>query len=485
MISEYAVRKQRLEKLKKAGYSPYPNKAQRDHTCSEMILDFPKLIEKEQRIVIAGRLVSLRNQGKLTFGNIEDGTERIQVLWKQDTVGAEQYHFIQDFLDRGDFLEIQGTPFLTKTGEKTILVKTFRILTKSLRPLPEKWHGLSDVEIRYRKRYLDLLANPAVRHIFHKRSLLISAIREFLDKEGFMEVETPLLQPIPGGATARPFKTHHNALDIDLYLRIAPELYLKRLIVGGFEKVYEIGRCFRNEGIDYSHNPEFTMLEFYWAYADYNNLMNFTEKLFTCLLQKVNKNLILEYQGNKIDFTPPYPRLTFQEAMKKFAGLDINKKTSKQELNAIVKKCRLTPESLELAKVLDEIIKKVVRPRIIQPTFLIDYPLELSPLAKQKPNDPRYVERFQLLAGGLELTNAYSELNDPLEQRLRFKSQEQMRKKGDEEAQQIDEDFIEALEYGMPPTAGFGLGIDRLVALLTNTHNIKEVIFFPTLRPEK
>jgi lysyl-tRNA synthetase class 2 len=352
-------------------------------------------------------------------------------------------------------------------------------------PLPEKWHGLADIETRFRQRYLDLIANPEVKEIFKKRSLLIKLIREFFDTRGFLEVETPILQPIPGGANARPFVTHHNALDIDLYLRIAPELYLKKLIVGGFEKVYEIARCFRNEGIDWAHNPEFTQIEFYQAYADYNDLMKLTEDLMKFLVQKICGKLKINYQDKEIDFTPPYPKITYREALIKFTGIDLEEFKTREMLLTKAKNISLEVEKTwSRGKIIDEIFKELVRPKLINPTFIIDEPIELSPLAKKKPDNPNYVERFHFLVAGMEICNAYSELNDPLDQEERLREQEGARAVGEEEAQWFDEDFIEALKYGMPPTAGEGIGIDRLAAILANVRNIKEVILFPTMRPK-
>jgi len=486
-LDQYKIRKEKLARLIKKGIVPYPTKSEKKYSLNEILVKFSKFEQEKKKVIVAGRLRSIRLHGGSLFANLEDATAKMQIYLKRDKLGEDAYNLFKDNIDIGDFIQVSGSLFITKRGEKTILVDKYKLLAKSLLPLPEKWHGLSDVEIRYRKRYLDLIANPEVKMIFKKRSLIIKAIREFLDKHGFLEVETPILQPIPGGANARPFITHHNALGIDLYLRIAPELYLKRLIVGGFEKVYEISRCFRNEGIDYSHNPEFTQVEFYWAYADYNDLMKFTEKLLPYVIQAINSDLIIEYEGKKIDFNPPYPRISFADAFKKYAGFDLRKiKDDKEELAKKAKKLGLVLEKkMHRGAIIDEIFKKVIRKKIINPTFIIDYPVEISPLSKKIADNPEYTERFQLIVGGLELINAFSELNDPLDQEERFKAQEELRQKGDEEAQRIDEDFIEALAYGMPPTAGFGLGIDRLTALLTGQHNIKEVILFPTLRPKQ
>jgi len=479
------IRKIKLKKLLNSGFNPYPARVKRTYTCEQALVEFDKLKEKINPTLV-GRVRSIRLHGGSCFLHIEDGTAKIQIYLKKDKLGNKNYRFLTDTIDIGDFLEVTGQLFLTKKGEKTLLAKNVNIISKSLTPLPEKWHGLSDVEIRYRQRYLDLIANPEIKAIFQKRSLIIKTIREFLDSEDFIEVDTPILQSLPGGALAKPFKTHHETLNIDLYLRIAPELYLKRLIIGGFERVYEIGRCFRNEGIDRDHNPEFTQVEFYAAYQDYKWMMHFVEKLMVYLLEKVNKNLMIEYQGNQIDFTPPYPRLTFREAIKKYVKVDIDEYSDRESLVKKAKEIGLKiDKTFGRGKILDQIYKEWVRPEIINPTFITDYPIELSPLAKKKDGNDKYTERFQLLAGGAELTNAFSEINNPIDQKVRFEAQEKLRKAGDEETQRIDEDFLKALEYGMPPTAGIGIGIDRLVALLTNSHNIKEVILFPTLKPKK
>ncbi len=370
--------------------------------------------------------------------------------------------------------------FKTQKGEKTLEVIDYKILTKSLLPLPEKWHGLKDIEERFRKRYLDLIFNPEVKNKFELRSRIIKEIREFFDKEGFLEVETPILQPLYGGAKARPFKTHLNALDIDLYLRISPELYLKRLLVGGFEKIYEIGKCFRNEGMDRSHNPDFTILEFYWAYADYKDLMKLTEKLFSSLIKKIFGGLKVKYEDKGIDFTPPWPRIEFTQLIKKYTRINLDE-IHIEALKKQAKKMGLKAEG-DKTEISDEIYKKFCRPKIWNPTFVIHHPLGFFPLAKQLEQNPNKTANFQLVAADLELVNAFSELNDPIEQRKRFEEQEKIFKQGFEEAQRLDEDFIEALEYGMPPAAGFGMGIDRLITLLTNSHAVREIILFPTMR---
>ncbi|MFC1700547.1 lysine--tRNA ligase [Patescibacteria group bacterium] len=437
MPSIEEIRKARIDKLKNIK-DPYPSKTNKTHTCQQAIDDF----NDGEELILVGRLIAIREHGGSAFGNIEDGTAKFQIYIKRDEVGEKEYKYSQDNFDIGDFIEVKGILFLTKKQEKTLLVKNFRMLSKSLLPLPEKWHGIKDVEERFRKRYLDLIMNNDVRQKFLIRSKIIKSIRDFLNKKDFVEVETPILQTIPGGALARPFKTHHNSLDIDLYLRVAPELYLKRLLVGGFEKVYEIGRCFRNEGLDSSHNPDFTMLEFYWAYADYNDLMKITEEFFRYIVQQSGIK-------SEIDFQKSFE-------VKEFSDLASN----------------------------DEELKEVVK-KIIHPTFIVHHPIEISPLAKQLKDDSKKTERFQLVVGGVEIVNAFSELNNPLEQDRRFKEQEKNRQEGDEEAQRYDHDFIEALEYGMPPAAGFGMGIDRLAALLTDSNSLREIILFPLMKPKE
>lgn len=478
------IKKTRLKKLKAikgAGFFAYPVQIKRTHTCSESVKDFSKISRLKKEIVLAGRIMSLRQHGGLVFSHIEDGTGKIQILFKKDRLGEKSYQFFLDNFDIGDFIEARGILFKTQKGEKTLEVADYKILAKLLLPLPEKWHGLQDVEERFRKRYLDLIFNPEVKKNFELRTKIISTIREFLGKEGFLEVETPILQPLYGGAKARPFKTHLNALDIDLYLRISPELYLKRLLVGGFEKVYEIGKCFRNEGMDKTHNPDFTMLEFYWAYADYKELMKLTEKLFSALLKNIFGGLKIKHENKEIDFTPPWPRIEFSELIKKYTKINLDE-INLDALKKEAKKLGIEPKG-DKAEIADEIYKKFCRPKIWSPTFIIHYPLGAFPLAKQLEQNPKKTANFQLVAADIELINAFSELNDPIEQRKRFEEQEKILKEGFEEAQRLDEDFIEALEYGMPPAAGFGMGIDRLTALLTNSHAVREIILFPTMKP--
>lgn len=485
-LSEEQVRLKRRAAFIERGILPYPARVHRTHTLSEVDESFSDLIKAKKKIMIVGRLRRLRLHGGSSFGWIEDQSRGMQIFFRKDTLGASAYDIVKQGLDVGDFLEIGGQCFLTKTNEKTILVSSLRLISKALKPLPDKWHGLSDIEIRFRKRYLDLLANPEVRRIFETRSKMITALKHFLERHGFLEVETPILQSLPGGATARPFITHHHALDVDLYLRVAPELFLKRLLVGGFERVYEIARCFRNEGMDYAHNPEFTQVEFYAAYMDYHELMKLTEKLISTVVQASVGSLTVPFGTHELHFKPPYPRLPFREGIKQYTKLDIDELPERDDLASAVKKFGVNVEPSDgRGKILDELFKKKVRPHLIQPTFLIDHPIELSPLAKKKEHDDRTVERFQLIVGGqFELCNAFSELNDPIDQEQRFQAQEQLRKGGDLEAQPMDHDFVEALKYGMPPAAGFGMGLDRLTSVLTNSHSIKEVILFPTLRPK-
>jgi lysyl-tRNA synthetase class 2 len=500
------IRLKKLEAIRKAGLLVYPEKTKRTHKIPEALEGFSNLTRLKKEVILAGRIKSLRKHGKATFLHIEDGSTsspqagsahsagastelsrtssgqaKIQALFREDRLGERGYKFFLANFDIGDFIEVRGILFKTKTGEKTIEASDFKMLAKSLLPLPEKWHGLKDVEERYRKRYLDLIFNPEVKQKFELRAKIIKEIRNFLESEGFLEVETPILQPIYGGAKAKPFKTHLNALDIDLYLRIAPELYLKRLLVGGFEKVYEIGKCFRNEGIDKAHNPDFTMLEFYWAYADYKEMMKFTEKMFSAILKKLFGRLKIKYQGKDIDFKPPWPRVEFSQLLKKFTKINLDE----IHINALKKEAeKLGIESKgEKAEIADNIYKKVCRPKIWQPTFVIHHPLGAFPLAKPLETNPQKTANFQLVAADTELINAFSELNDPIEQKRRFEEQEKIYKAGFEEAQRMDEDFLEALEYGLPPAAGFGMGIDRLVALLTDSHSLREVILFPTMRP--
>lgn len=430
---------------------------------------------------IGGRIISLRDFGKASFAHIQDSTGRLQVYFKKDIL-SENYRIFK-LLDIGDIIGVKGKLFRTKTNELTIEVNDFNLLSKSLRPLPEKWHGLRDIELRYRQRYVDLIVNPEVKDTFKKRSAIIKAIREFLESHNFIEVETPMMQIIPGGATAKPFKTHHMALGIDLYLRIAPELYLKRLLVGGYERVYELNRNFRNEGISTKHNPEFSMLEFYITYKDYNFLMSFTEEMLADVAKKILGTLKILYEEHTIDLTPPWPKIPLMEMMK-MKGIPIEVFDSLEKAIKWANEHGIEIKDASLGKVIDEVFKEKVEPELIQPIFITDYPTEISHLAKRKPDSLELVERFELFIGGREIANAFSELNDPIEQRQRFQEQMSLKEKGDEETHLMDEDFLRALEYGMPPAAGGGIGIDRLVMLFTNSASIRDVILFPQMKPE-
>ncbi len=478
----------KLEELRQAGVEPFGRAFYaEDHAMD--LHDKYGAVSKESLEAehvpcsLAGRIVAMRDFGKAAFAHIQDTTGKIQVYFRKDMLG-EGYKIIKK-LDIGDIIGLKGKLFRTKTNELTVDVDDSMFLTKSLRPLPEKWHGLKDIETRYRQRYVDLIVNPEVRQTFIKRSIIIKAVRDFLESKGFIEVETPMMQPIPGGATARPFKTHHNALDTDLYLRIAPELYLKRLLVGGYERVYELNRNFRNEGISTKHNPEFTMLEFYIAYSDYHFLMSFTEEIIPYVAEKALGTLKIPYGETTIDLTPPWPRIPMLEALTQ-KGVpqeifnDAEKGVAWAKENGIE-----IEKGANIGKVLDEIFKEKVEPELIQPTFITDYPVELSPLSKRKPDNPALVERFELFICAREIANAFSELNDPMDQRQRFLKQVEAKDRGDEEAHWMDEDFVRALEYGMPPAAGEGIGIDRLVMLLTNSQSIRDVILFPQLKPEQ
>jgi len=472
-MSENQMREMRikkLEELKEKGIDVYGRRFFKTYISE---------IKDEGNFKIAGRIIAIRGHGNASFADIVDSSGKIQVYFRKDIVGAENYEIFKK-LDIGDIVGIEGEVFRTKTGEKTILVKSFTLLSKSLRPLPEKWHGLRDVEIRFRKRYLDLIMNESAREIFKKRVMILKFMREYLNNIGFVEVETPMMHPIPGGADAKPFITYHNTLEMELYLRIAPELYLKRLLVGNFEKIYEINRSFRNEGISTLHNPEFTMLELYSAYGDYEEMIEITEGLICSLSEKIFGSLEFEYQGKKIELKRPWKRIKYEDVFKEYAGIEnfrdeeiVNKKIEEYQIEV--------EENETIFDKLEAIFKKKIQPLLINPTFIIGYPREISPLAKTFKDNSEITERFELFIGGIEVANAYSELNDPVEQLRRF---EEKFKDVEDKDKKIDYDFVEALEYGMPPAGGLGIGIDRLVMLFTNSSSIREVIFFPLLKPK-
>lgn len=481
IISE---RIRKLEELKKKGINPYPNKFEKRETCEKCLNS-----KLGTNVKTAGRLMTKRDIGKIIFCNLRDGNEDIQIVLQEGETPKNIIDFLKSYIDSGDFVGVEGKIFKTKTGQISILVNDLEILSKSILPLPEKWHGLQDKEERYRKRYLDMLMNPEVKEVFLAREKIISTIREFLKKREFIEVETPILQSIYGGASARPFKTHLNALDIDLFLAISPELYLKRLIVGGMEKVFTICKNFRNEGIDAFHNPEFTMMEYYIAYENYEYHMEFTEELFDEIRKKLKIKDTIDYQGKKIDLKTPFKRIKFRDIVLKETGIDIDKADDFEKLKKEINSKKIKDIDISVCKhygsLLDELYKRVVRPKIIQPTFLTNYPVEMIALAKRNEKDKRKINSVQLLIDGAEIFKAYDELNDSLDQEKRFEEQEKLLKKGDSEAMPMDKDFVNALKVGMPPTAGYGLGIDRIVMLLTNQPSIRDVILFPFMKPEK
>ncbi len=474
-------RRRKLAELRARGIEPYPTTFRRTLTNVEAVARFESLAGQE--VTVAGRIVGRRIMGRASFAHIQDGTGRIQLFLKEDVLGSEAYAIFRDLYDVGDFVGATGRLMKTRTGEISVEVRQLTLLAKSLRPLPEKWHGLTDVEKRYRQRYLDLIANPHVRRIFQIRSATVSAMRRFLEQRGFIEIDTPVLQPLYGGAMARPFTTYHHALDRELYLRIATELYLKRAIVGGLDKVFEIGRVFRNEGIDTTHNPEFTVMESYEAYASYLDVLAMVEEMIPWIAQTVLGTTTITYQGQTIDLRPPWRRVPLLEAIRERTGIDVAALRDRDELYRAVAPLGLPIEPTSpRGKIIDELLSSKVEPTLIQPTFLLDYPVELSPLAKRKPGQPDLVERFEAYVGGIEIANAFTELNDAIDQRARFLEQLAARAAGDEEAHVLDEAFLEALEHGMPPTGGLGIGVDRLVMLLTDQASIREVILFPQLR---
>ena len=482
------IRIAKLKELQEKGKDPFQivkfDNKDNSKDIKEKFIDPVEGEESEpMHVSIAGRLMAKRGHGKASFCDLQDMYGRIQIYVKLDEVGEEAYEEFKKY-DIGDIIGITGNVFKTHMGEISIKVKTIELLSKSLRPLPEKFHGLKDMDLRYRQRYVDLIMNNDVKKTFIARSKIIRGLRKYLDDRGYVEVETPVLNTIPGGAAARPFITHHNTLDIDMYLRIAPELYLKRLIVGGFDKVYEVGRLFRNEGMDIKHNPEFTTVELYSAYEDYNDMMDITEGIISTLAKEVTGDTKINYQGTEIDLTPGFRRLPMIEAIKEVTGADFNKANTDEEAMELAKSIGLEVEGkMDRGHLINLAFEERVEETLIQPTFIIDYPVEISPLTKRKPSDPRLVERFELFIGGREYANAYSELNDPIDQKGRFLAQMAEREAGNEEANMMDEDFVQALEYGMPPTGGMGMGIDRLVMLLTDSYSIRDVLLFPTMKP--
>ena len=476
-------RREKLAHLRAAGRDPFLiTRFDRSHVAADLHASFAELDGKAVRV--AGRLGAERRHGKATFADLHDLSGRVQLLFRIDRLGQDGYQGLADF-DSGDLIGASGVLLRTRTGEITVEVTEYRLLAKALRPPPGKWHGLRDVEVRYRQRYLDLSASEEVRRVFVIRSKVISALRRFLDERGFLEVETPMMQPVPGGALARPFITHHNALDVDFYLRIATELYLKRLVVGGLEKVYEIGRVLRNEGISARHNPEFTMLEAYQAYADYGDMMALFEGMVCQAAQEALGSLSLTYQGHPVDLTPPWRRVALLDIIAEQADLNPARLATQEEAQRLCAERGLPADpDLPLSTMINNIFERYVQPSLIAPTFVTDYPVSVSPLAKARPDNPALAERFEPFIAGLELGNAFSELNDPDEQRRRFEQQLRSRAAGDEEAHPMDEDYVRALEYGMPPTGGLGLGVDRLVMALTDSPSIRDVILFPQLRPQ-
>ena len=478
-----AIRKEKLEELRKQGKDPFKiTKYNRTHNSEQIKENYDELEGKD--VTIAGRMIAKRIMGKASFCHIQDMQGKIQSYVSLNDLGEENYKEFKTY-DIGDIVGITGFVFKTKTGEISVHAKEMVLLTKSLRPLPEKFHGLKDTELRYRQRYLDLIVNPEVKETFIKRSKIIKELRRILEEEGYLEVETPMLTTVATGDAARPFITHHNTLNLDMYLRIAPELNLKRLIVGGFDKVYEIGKNFRNEGMDIKHNPEFTNIEFYAAYEDYNDMMNMAEKIISTIAQNVLGTTKITYQGVDIDLTPGWKRISMIDSIKEVTGIDFNEIKTDEEARALAKEREIELEETKQTRghVINAFFEEYVEDTLVQPTFIIDYPVEISPLTKRKPSDPSLVERFELFIGGREYGNAYSELNDPLDQYERFMKQVEAKQKGDEEAGGMDEDFVTALEIGLPPTGGMGIGLDRLIMLLTDSASIRDILFFPTMKP--
>lgn len=482
-------RMRKVNLLRKVGIKPYDAyRFSRTHTMGELTQRFARLRPSDQmeesKVSCAGRIRSLRIHGKAGFADVEDLSGRIQIYVKYDVVGRKKYKVFSRFLDVGDIIGVKGVTFKTRMGELSILTEDFWLLSKCLRDLPSNWYGLKNTEIRYRKRYLDLLMNQESKIRFIRRSKIISCMREFLDRNGFLEVETPMMSHVVGGALAKPFVTHHNELDIDLYLRIATELYLKRLIVGGFEKVYEIGKDFRNESIDTLHNPDFTMMELYQAYADYNDVAQLTEQMICYIAKRVLEIAQITYKGIEVDLSPPWHRMTMIESIKRHCGITVDNLDHEQLMKVAEDELGILDKNMTRGELTEEIFQKKVQPNLVQPTFIFDFPIEVSPLAKRKRDNLSLAERFELFIAGIEIGNAFSELNDPFDQRERFMQQLRRREAGDEKAHVLDEDYIKALEYGLPPTGGLGVGIDRLVMVLTDAPSIRDVILFPVMRPE-
>lgn len=477
------VRIDKMHKIEEHGWKPFGHRFLFTHRAADIAAQFDELSEKETEVTMAGRVMAIRGHGKTCFMDMQDKTGRIQVYVRKDVIGEENYALIK-LMDIGDTVGITGTAFRTHMGELSIKATSVEMLSKSLRPLPEKWHGLKDVETRYRQRYVDLIVNPEVRETFVKRSQIIKSVREVLDSHDFLEVETPILNTIAGGAAARPFISYHNALDMQVYMRIAPELYLKRLIVGGMDRVYEMGRVFRNEGIDNRHNPEFTSVEIYQAFADYRDMMDLTEEVVVKTAEKVLGTTTINYEGTTIELASPWKRMSMIEAVKEYSGKDFTNVTDLEEARAIAKELNVAIEpTFGIGKIINACFEEYVEDKLVQPTFITGHPKEISPLAKSNPENPEITDRFEAYIYGREICNGFTELNDPIDQKERFLKQVEERANGDEEANMMDEDFVNALEYGLPPTGGLGIGIDRLVMFLTNSSTIRDVLFFPTMKP--
>lgn len=485
--SEYEVRKEKVSDLRMQGINPYPTKVERSHRISEVFEQFETLQSKETLVHITGRIRLFRKHGGVSFMQIEDQSGSIQLFIRKDELGEDVYEFIKEFMDVGDFVGASGQCVVTKTGEQSIMVSRLDIISKAIQPLPDKWHGLKDHEARYRKRYVDLIMNKDVRDLFVLKSKFIQSFRAYLMNGSFLEVETPILEHVPGGAEAEPFVTKHNTLEIDLFLRISLELGLKRLMVGGYERIFEIGRVFRNEGMSTQHLQEFTMMEMYWAYADHEALMSFVESMYMHVIKDVTGSTTVRFGDHELDFAAPWPRIDYVDIIKEKTGIDIMAHEDVGSLKKAIKSKKIDitfEKTAGLGRVIDQLYKKTVRPGLIQPSFLINHPTVISPLAKQKDGDPQRVNRFQILVAGAELGNGFAELNDPIDQRARFEAQLKLREAGDPEAHMYDDDFVNALEYGMPPTAGFGVGIDRLFMVVMNQPSIRDVVFFPTMKPK-